>query len=110
MTIKIKTFEALEKYSDCLIQLIDMLVSQFKDHQVELPSENQNLSTPEVTEYNQFQMLHLFALFNLISKKQKLTEFIQENLSPKTLFNYLLCISNYIQAGLQDAYLEEIKF
>ena len=45
---------------------------------------------PEITESNQFQMLHLYALFGLNEKKKKLTEFIQDNITSKNVFSYLL--------------------
>lgn len=65
---------------------------------------------PLITESNQFQMLHLYALFGLNEKKKKLTEFIQAGITHKNIFNYLLWIADYIKAGLQDAYLEETKY
>ena len=64
----------------------------------------------EINELNQLQIIHLFALFGLNDKKQKLTNYIQNNITSKNLFNYLLWISDYIQAGLQDAYIDEIKY
>lgn len=88
MTIKIRARESVEKYSDCLFQIIDMLFEHFKS-----PSDNRKRNDiqkePEITEQNQFQMLHLFALFGLNDKKKRLTEFIQANINPKNVFNYL---------------------
>ena len=65
---------------------------------------------PLINEHNQFQILHLYALFGLSEKKKKLTEYIQENITSRNLFSYLLCIADYIKAGLQDEYLEETKY
>ena len=45
---------------------------------------------PKVTESNQFQMLHLYALFGMNEKKKQLTEFIQSSITPHNIFNYLL--------------------
>lgn len=55
-------------------------------------------------------MLHLYALFGLNDKKKVLTKFIQDRIDAKNLFNYLLWIADYIKAGLQDAYIDEIKY
>ena len=52
--------------------------------------KDDNRNEPEINEENQFQMLHLFALFGLIDRKQKLTQFIQTNITAKNMFNYLL--------------------
>jgi len=104
VTIKLKAFEAIEKYSSCIYKVIDMLFQEFAQ------TSGKKVPEPEVNEQNQFQMLHLFALFGLNDKKKKLTQFIQANISSTNLFNYLLCIADYIKAGLQEAYLEEIKY
>lgn len=108
MSIKLKTFENIEKYWDCLTQLIEMLSLQ---HSIKAGLKTtKKITEPEITPSNQFQILHLFALFGLNDKKEKLTDFIQNNITSRNLFNYLLWISDYIQAGLQDAYVEEIKY
>lgn len=52
--------------------------------------KDENRNEPEINEENQFQMLHLFALFGLNDRKQKLTQFIQTNITAKNMFNYLL--------------------
>jgi hypothetical protein len=52
--------------------------------------KDDNRNEPEINEENQFQMLHLFALFGLNDRKQKLTQFIQTNITAKNMFNYLL--------------------
>jgi len=108
MIIKLKTFENLEKYSEWIIKVLDMLFIQFRINSG--IKGVQKLPEPEINESNQFQMLHLFALFDLNEKKQKLTEFIQTNINSKNVFNYLLWIAEYIRAGLQEAYVEEIKY
>ena len=86
-----------------------MLFVQFKKDSGMVKTTQKPIE-PEINESNQFQILHLFALFGLNDKKQKLTDYIQSNITSKNLFNYLLWISDYIQAGLQDAYIDEIKY
>lgn len=110
MTIKIRASESVEKYSDCIFQIIDMLFEDINKKPATHSNRNEETKGPEITEKNQFQMLHLFALFGLNDKKERLTQFIQANINPRNLFNYLLCISEYIMAGLQDTYVEEIKY
>ncbi|CAI2374044.1 unnamed protein product [Moneuplotes crassus] len=99
---------SIDKYSDALSQIINFLVQRSKNKLA--GSKIAKEIAPIITESNQFQMLHLYALFGLNEKKKKLTEFIQAGISHKNIFNYLLCIADYIKAGLQDAYLEEIKY
>jgi len=96
MVIRLKTFEALEKYSECLFKVIDMIFEDIT-HKNLNPSESkifrdkdESRNEPEINEENQFQMLHLFALFGLNDRKQKLTQFIQTNITAKNMFNYLL--------------------
>lgn len=108
MSFKLKTFESIDKYNECLLKILDLLFLQFKiDNGGKVQTKP---SEPEINESNQFQMLHLFALFGLNDKKQKLTDYIQNNITSKNVFHYLLCISDYIQAGLQDSYIDEIKY
>ena len=107
--IKLKTFENLEKYNECLSTILDMLFIQFKKDRGMVKTIQKPIE-PEINESNQFQILHLFALFGLNYKKQKLTDYIQSNITSKNLFNYLLWISDYIQAWLHDAYIDEIKY
>ena len=109
MIIKLKTFENLEKYNECLSTILDMLFVQFKKDSGMVKTTQKPIE-PEINESNQFQILHLFALFGLNDKKQKLTDYIQSNITSKNLFNYLLWISDYIQAWLHDAYIDEIKY
>ena len=87
--IKLKTFENLEKYNECLSTILDMLFVQFKKDSG-MVKTTQKPVEPEINESNQFQILHLFALFGLNDKKQKLTDYIQSNITSKNLFNYLL--------------------
>ena len=84
--IKIKAFENLEKYSECLIKVLDMLFLQIN---IDNGLDKQQID-PEINEDNQFQMLHLFALFGQNDKKKRLTEYIQNNISSANMFNYLL--------------------
>lgn len=92
MTVKIRAREAVEKYSDCIFKIVDMLFDNIqKDISIEESKDRKyQTNEPEINEGNQFQMLHLFALFGLNDKKKRLTEFIQSNINPKNLFNYLL--------------------
>jgi hypothetical protein len=53
-------------------------------------TDEQLPNIPIINENNQFQMLHLYALFGLNDKKKVLTKFIQDRIDAKNLFNYLL--------------------
>lgn len=101
-TFELPQDHSVEKYREALTEIISKqshhLICNILDYLVQVSTNKLQTGQekrlkevkPLINESNQFQMLHLYALFGLSEKKKKLTEFIQGNITANNLFSYLL--------------------
>ena len=94
MTIKIKVYDSMDTYNEWIIRIVDLVLDIYSRQLDPYNYKKLPVQEPEVVDSNQFQLLHLYALFGLNDKKDRITQYIQAGISPSTTFNYIYWISS----------------
>ena len=68
MTIKIKVYESMNSYTEWIINIVELILDMYSRELNPEIYKRTPVQEPEILDSNQFQLLHLYALFGLNNK------------------------------------------
>lgn len=69
MTVKIKVYESMDSYTECIINMVELVLDKYSRELNPEIYKRKPVQEPEILDSNQFQLLHLYALFGLNENK-----------------------------------------